>query len=64
MFVAEFMFMLVLIFMLLVAAGVFVPMSAEFVLIPVDGTEWLIPVPAGGLAFIAGGGWSAAALVD
>lgn len=58
MFVAEFMFML------LVAAVVFVPMPAEFVFIPVGGAALVISEPAGGLARIAGCGCAAAEFVD
>lgn len=56
--------MFVVVFPLFVVAGLFVSMPAECVFIPVDGTALVISAPAGGLAFIAGGGCSAAALVD
>lgn len=55
--------MFVVVFMLLVAAGVFVSMPVELVFIPADGTALLISAPAGGVVFMAGG-CSAVALVD
>jgi hypothetical protein len=55
--------MFVVVFMLLVVAGVFGSMPAELVFIPADGTALVISEPTGGLARIAGGGCSAAALV-
>ena len=51
--------------MLLVVAGLFVSMPAEFVSVPVDGAALVISAPEDELVFIAVGGCcSAGALVD
>jgi hypothetical protein len=53
----------VVVFMLLVLAGLFVSIPAEFMTAPVE-TALVISVPDGELVFNAGGGCSAGALVD
>jgi hypothetical protein len=50
--------------MLLVVAGLFVSMPAEFVSAPVVGMALVISAPEEELVFIAGGACSAGALVD
>jgi hypothetical protein len=56
--------MFVVVFTLLVVAGLFISMPVEFVPAPVGGTELPGAVPEDELVFIAGVGCSDGALVD